>query len=57
MIYLDKNYPPAEIKITIDAIKAHAANQSSRIRAVALVPQAPESILCGDFPFSTQFLT
>ena len=38
MIYLDKNYPPAEVKITLDAIKAHAANQSSRIRAVALVP-------------------
>lgn len=59
MIYLDKNYPPLEIKITLDAINEHEANQSAQIRRVALVPDmALESTQpdLQDFPFSMNFL-
>lgn len=56
MIYLDKNYPPAEIKITLEAINEHAANKNAQIRRVALVPHILQNIDCPDFPFSTNFL-
>ena len=29
MIYLDKNYPPAETKTTLEAIKEHEANKTA----------------------------
>ena len=38
MIYLDKNYPPAEIKLTLDLIKEQTENLNVHIRRVALVP-------------------
>lgn len=56
VIYLDKNYPPAEIKITIEAINEHAANASASIRKVALVPHIAKNNYCADYPFSTSFL-
>ena len=56
MIYLDKNYPPAEIKITLEAINDHAANENAIIRKVALVPHMAEINSCKDFPFSINFL-
>ena len=55
MIYLDKNYPPAEIKITLEAINEHAANKNASIRRVALVPHIAKND-CPDFPFSMNFL-
>jgi hypothetical protein len=55
MIYLDKNYPPAEIKITLEAINDHPANASAIIRKVALVPHMIENN-SRDFPFSINFL-
>lgn len=56
MIYLDKNYPPAEIKITLEAINEHAANKNASIRRVALVPHIERNKDCPDFPFSMNFL-
>lgn len=56
MIYLDKNYPPLEIKITLDAINEHEANQSAQIRRVALVPDMAVEPDLQDFPFSMNFL-
>lgn len=56
MIYLDKNYPPAEIKITLEAINEHAANANASIRKVALVPHIEKKNYCNDYPFSINFL-
>lgn len=56
MIYLDKNYPPAEIKITLEAINEHEANNNAIIRRVALVPHIMKNNDCPDFPFSMNFL-
>ena len=56
MIYLDKNYPPAEIKITLEAINLHAAKTNASIRKVALVPQIAKDNYCRDYPFSINFL-
>ena len=53
MVYLDKNFPPTDVNITLHFINEHAANQKAKIRRVALVPDvASES---RDFPFSTNF--
>jgi hypothetical protein len=56
MIYLDKNFPPAEIKLTLDQIKDHPASQKAQIRRVALVPAIPKNQNMEDFPFSTNYL-
>ena len=58
MIYLDKNYPPVEIKVTLEAIRELTASISSKIRIIALVPHIAENGSSSDtFPFSTSFLT
>ena len=53
LIYLDKNYPPAEIKITIEAIKEQAKRLNADIKRVALVPQSSAQL---DYPFSLNYL-
>ena len=53
LIYLDKNYPPAEIKITIEAIKEQAKRLNADIKRVALVPQTSAQL---DYPFSLNYL-
>jgi len=55
MIYLDKNYPPREIKLTLQAINDMVQGTNTSLRLVALVPDVPKSN--NDIPFSTTFLT
>ena len=46
MIYLDRNYPPAEIQKTLQAINAQAAKLNVTVRRVALVPHIAKGNYC-----------
>lgn len=54
IVYLDKNFPPAEIKITIAAINAHKRSSDAQIKTVAIVPETQTPF--ESFPFSLNFL-
>ena len=58
MIYLDKNYPPSEIKQTVQTVLKTLESPETTIRLMALVPDVPKNSQCSnDMPFSTTFLT
>jgi hypothetical protein len=54
VLFLDKNYLPAEFKLITDEIDNHAINARIPIRKVALVPQVSEAH--ENYPFSLKFL-
>lgn len=57
MIYLDKNYPPSEIKLTLQAINEVAKDTNASLKLVAMVPDIARNSQCKNLPFSTTFLT
>ena len=56
MIYLDKNYPPAEIKKSLEAINEVAQSLNAKIKRVALVPKMEPANLARDYPLSLNLL-
>ena len=54
VIYLDKNFPPEQINVTIASINAHARGSEVQVKKVALVPQIETRYK--DYPFSLTFL-
>ena len=57
MIYLDKNYPPSEIKLTLQAINEVAKDTNASLKLVAMIPDVARNNQCKNLPFSTTFLT
>ena len=56
MIYLDKNYPPSEIKLTLQAINEVAKDTNASLKLVAMIPDVARNNQCMNLPFSTTFL-
>ena len=54
VLFLDKNYLPAEFEAITDAIDNHPLTQQMAVRKLALVPEISDPH--EDYPFSLKFL-